>query len=99
MENTSGGRQDHMKRRAIRLLLAVAALGLSSIIGAGALINRAAQGRTYSDVRSIPRRRVGLLLGCAMTLPGGWLNPFFSTRVEAAAELYHAGKVNYLLVI
>jgi SanA protein len=87
-----------MKRRAIKLLFAAAALCLLSIMGARVLINRAARGRTYSDVHLIPHRRVGLLLGCVKTFPGGWPNPFFSNRIAAAVELYHAGKVDYLLV-
>lgn len=87
-----------MKRRAIRFLLAAAVLGLLSIMGATGLINRTARGRTYSDIHSIPHRRVGLVLGCVKFLPGGWPNPFFQNRITAAAELYQAGKVDYLLV-
>lgn len=87
-----------MKKRAIKLLLAASALCLLSIIGARVLINRAARGRTYSDVHLIPHRRVGLILGCAKALPNGNANLFFQYRVAAAAELYRAGKVDYLLV-
>jgi SanA protein len=85
-------------RRAIKLLLAAAALCLLSILGASVLINQAARGRTYSDVHLIPHRRVGLILGCEKTLPNGNANLFFQYRVAAAAELYRAGKVDYLLV-
>lgn len=87
-----------MKRRAIMVLLAGVSLPVLAMIGSTTLINRAASGRTYSDVRLIPHRRVGLLLGCVKILPGGWHNPYFSYRIEAAAKLYHAGKVDYLLV-
>jgi SanA protein len=87
-----------MKRRAIMLLLTGASLPVLSILGATSLIDWSASGRTYSDVRLIPHRRVGLVLGCVKFLPGGWPNPFFSYRIEAAAELYRAGKVDYLLV-
>ena len=87
-----------MMRRALLALLAAATFAAVSIVSATALINRAASGRTYSDVRLIPHRHVGLLLGCVKLLPGGWPNPFFGNRIEAAAELYRAGKVDYLLV-
>ena len=87
-----------MRRRAIKLIFAVGALGLVSIVGANTLINRSAKGRTYSDVRLIPHRRVGLILGCSKLLPGGNGNAFFHYRMVAAAELYRAGKVDYLLV-
>jgi len=87
-----------MKRRMIQISVAAAVTAVLSIAGATAIINRATQGMTYSNVQAIPHRRVGLLLGCGKTLPGGWANPFFSNRVAAAAELYHAAKVDYLLV-
>lgn len=73
-------------------------MGLASIVIASVLINQSARGKTYSDVQLIPHRRVGLVLGCAKILPGGYGNPFFQYRVAAAAELYRAGKVDYLLV-
>jgi SanA protein len=87
-----------MKRRAIKSLLAGVALAVLSMIGATTTIDWASRGRTYSDVRLIPHRRVGLVLGCVKFLPGGWTNPYFSNRIEAAAELFRAGKVDYLLV-
>ena len=87
-----------MKRRLTRIFLATAAAAVVLIIGATTLINRAARGRTYSDVETIPHRPVGLLLGCAKILPNGDGNIFFQRRVAAAAELYRAGKVDYLLV-
>jgi SanA protein len=98
IEDASGGTRDHMKRRAIKFVLAVGGLGLLSIIAASVLINRAAGSRTYSDVKSIPHRPVGLILGCAKVLPNGNANLFFRYRVAAAAELYRAGRVDYLLV-
>ena len=90
-----------MKQRIVKTVLTavtlVAAL-MAAITGSSALINRAAQGRTYSDVASIPHRRVGLILGCAKIMPDGGTNQFFRYRVAAAARLYQAGKVDYLLV-
>jgi SanA protein len=87
-----------MKRRAIRLILTAIVLSLLFLLTASVLINRSSEGRTYSDVRLIPHRPVGLILGCSKLLAGGYRNPFFQYRMAAAAELYHAGKVDYLLV-
>lgn len=87
-----------MKRPAIRFLLATAAMVLGSILMASVLINQSARGKTYSDVQLIPHRRVGLVLGCAKVLAGGYANLFFQYRMAAAADLYRAGKVDYLLV-
>ena len=46
---------------------------------------------------AVPHRRVGLVLGCPKRVFGGWPNPFFESRIAAAAELYHHGKVDYLV--
>ncbi len=75
-----------------------ACLAVVAVIGAGALIRAAAKGRTYSDVSLIPHRRVGVLLGCAQRLSNGRANLFFSYRVAAAATLFTANKVEYIIV-
>ena len=74
------------------------ALGAVWVAGAWLWVVNAARGRTYSDAAAIPARHVGLVLGCARTLSGGWHNPFFDNRIQAAARLFHAGKVQYLVV-
>ncbi len=65
---------------------------------ANTVVTVAAKGKTYSDVRMIPHRRVGLVLGCPKRVWDGRLNLFFLARAQAAAELYQQGKVDYLLV-
>lgn len=77
--------------------ITVVALSAASIT-ATVVIGKAARGRTYSDIRDIPHRRVGLVLGCSRQLSDGRPNLFFRNRIGAAAELYRAGKVDYLLV-
>jgi SanA protein len=66
--------------------------------GAWFAIVASARGRTYSDAAAIPARRVGLVLGCSRYLPGGLRNSFFDNRIQAAARLYRAGKVQYFVV-
>ncbi|MEI6149964.1 MAG: ElyC/SanA/YdcF family protein [bacterium] len=86
-------------RRARKAIAATAVvLVAGAFIGSGALIRTAAQGRTYSDVSAIPHRKVGLLLGCSRRLSDGRANLFFAHRVAAAAQLYKARKVDYLIV-
>jgi SanA protein len=50
------------------------------------------------DIQALPHTRVAVVPGTAKYLSSGYLNPYFSFRIEAAAELYHSGKVEYLLV-
>ncbi|WP_206171034.1 SanA/YdcF family protein [Phragmitibacter flavus] len=56
-----------------------------------------ARGRCHAVVDEVPARLVGLVLGTAPKV-GIRDNLFFTTRMEAAAKLYHAGKVQYLIV-
>jgi len=60
------------------------------------IINSTEQ-QTYNNIDSIPSRNVGLVLGTNEI----WHceeNPFFENRIEAAAELYKAGKIKYIIV-
>jgi SanA protein len=77
---------------------AICALGLIWIALASLLVTNTARGRTYADVKAIPARRVGLVLGCSRLLPDGRRNGFFDNRIQAAASLIRAGKVDYLVV-
>jgi SanA protein len=58
----------------------------------------AARGRTYSDSAAIPKRRVGLVLGCSRLLPDGRRNGCFDNRIQAATDLMRAGRTDYLVV-
>ena len=85
-------------RRALLGASLLAVLALLAVLGSAALVRRAAAGRTYADAQAIPARKVGLVLGCVGRLPDGHRNLFFTYRMQAAAELFHAGKVRFLLV-
>lgn len=61
-------------------------------------ITEASDGRLFSDLESVPYNRVGLVLGTSSTLQNGDSNPFFTNRIQAAAALFHAGRVDYLLL-
>lgn len=57
-----------------------------------------ASSRMYSDVQSLPTNRVGLVLGTSARVRSGGPNRYFVNRMQAAAELYRAGRVQRLLV-
>ena len=68
------------------------------IAGAGWHVRAIAAGRHFESVDDVPARRVALVLGCSPRVKGGRENVYFRGRVDAAAELWHSGKVRYLLV-
>ena len=81
------------------LIVAVCAVVLGvATLGAVWVIHRAAGGRVYSDVASLPVNDVGLVLGTSPHLPNGEPNLHFDNRITAAAQLYHAGRVRHLLL-
>ena len=52
----------------------------------------------YNDINAVPHHRYALVLGTSPTLDGGGVNRYYQHRIEAAAALYHAGKVDLLVV-
>ena len=67
-------------------------IGICNIV-----VKRHTQGRIYADVNDIPYRKVGLVLG-TVPVKNGRLNRYYQYRMDAAAELYFANKVSYLLL-
>ncbi len=52
----------------------------------------------YDSVELIPYNEAGLVLGTSPRVRNGGPNPYFTNRMEAAAELYHNEKVSVLIV-
>jgi SanA protein len=95
----TGIRRGPLGRRPLwKLFFALTALIAIWIAGASLWVVLATRGRTYSNVDALPPRRVGLVLGCSRVLPDGSRNAFFDTRMAAAAEIFRAHKVDYLVV-
>jgi SanA protein len=92
------GKPKSFRRKAARLAAIGAILCLLVLAGASACVIFSAGGRTYDDPGAMPHRRVGLVLGCPRIVSHGRRNLFFGYRIEAAARLFQAGKVDYLLV-
>jgi SanA protein len=77
----------------------LALLGLG-IWAANLWVLRDTRTQIHHELASVPNggSDVALVLGTSKTLANGWGNHFFQRRMEAAAELYHAGKVSQLLL-
>lgn len=85
----------------LRKLLLAALCVPVAIVGGTAWANwrveSSTAARIYTAVDRTPMRRVGLVLGTTPKIHG-IPNLFFERRLDAAAELYRAGKVRCLLV-
>lgn len=52
----------------------------------------------YENIDSIPKKEFALVLGTSKRNMKGEANSFFDNRIEAAAQLFHKGKVKGLLL-
>lgn len=55
-------------------------------------------GRTYNKISKIPPREIALVLGTSPRMRSGLSNPYFTKRMDAAALLYHHGKIKKIIV-
>ena len=55
-------------------------------------------GRTYTRVSKVPPRNTALVLGTSPKMRSGIANPYFISRMDATALLYHHGKIKKIIV-
>lgn len=80
----------------ISFFLILGAIG--SIILADYLVVSKAQSSLFENVTMIPTRKVGVVLGTRKILPNGYINTYFTYRIDAAVSLYNSGKIEYIIV-
>jgi SanA protein len=52
----------------------------------------------FSDIEKLPVKKLALVLGTSKYQVAGGINNYYKNRIEAAAKLYHANKVEFLLI-
>jgi SanA protein len=55
------------------------------------------ENRLYSDINQVPTQKIALLLGTVKRLKNGYINRYFQYRIDAAVQLYHAGKITHII--
>lgn len=74
-------------------------LCLASLLVCNQIVVNYAKGIAFSDIDSIKPNKVGLLLGTTpQTRVGNNTNMFFVYRIDAAEQLYKAGKIEQILI-
>lgn len=86
-----------MIKRIALSLCAFMLLSVAFTIYANFRVENAAKDRIYTNVSSIPHNKVALLLGTNPLNRRGGPNSYFTNRIKTAYELYHAGKVDYII--
>lgn len=82
----------------IKILILIAILIATGVIATYHWINFKTNHLVYNSVDSIPKNKVGLLLGTGKYAASGNVNLFYLYRIDATVALYNAGKIEYVLV-
>jgi SanA protein len=69
-----------------------------SVIAINVWIFQSAKSYVFTNPDDLPVNDIGLVLAARVRIRGGRISPYFVGRNEAAAKLYHAGKVKKLLL-
>jgi SanA protein len=68
------------------------------IIASNLWVELSTRKQVYSSIDSLPKNKVGLLLGTSKFLKSGGINPYYQYRITATAELLKHNKIEYVIV-
>ncbi|MEP3373199.1 MAG: ElyC/SanA/YdcF family protein [Maribacter dokdonensis] len=87
-----------MLKKILKILGLLFILLVFVIFTCNIIISNTAEGKTFTDISSTPKNRVGLVLGTSNKLTNGSPNPYYTYRINATKALYNAGKIEFILV-
>lgn len=85
-------------KQTLRLLPIALILVLLFVVVMDRLVAKSTRVYLYTSVSAVPYNKIGLLLGTSKNLRSGRVNLFYKHRIEAAVELFFAGKIDVILV-
>nr|WP_024965074.1 outer membrane permeability protein SanA [Pantoea sp. IMH] len=87
-----------MIKRLIFGLIIIATLIVMTALGLDRWISIKTAPYVYDDLKTLPYRQVGVVLGTAKYYRTGGINQYYRYRIQGAINAYNSGKVNYLLL-
>lgn len=87
-----------MLKRVFYSLLTLTVLLLFTALGLDRWISWKTAPYIYEEVRDLPYREVGVVLGTAKYYRTGVINQYYKYRIQGALNAYNSGKVDYLLL-
>lgn len=84
-------------KRSLKISCALGVLLVGFTVYANCATAKAGEGKVFDDLDKVPEGRVALVFGCSAKL-GTRTNMYFYHRIEAAADLWNAGKVSGFIV-
>ena len=82
----------------LRSFFTLVEMGLLLMILANIWVFALTNGRTFTRISQIPPRETALVLGTSPKMKSGVSNPYFTSRMDATALLYHHGKIKKIIV-
>ncbi|MDR4988496.1 MAG: ElyC/SanA/YdcF family protein [Bacteroidales bacterium] len=98
MKATKKGSRSIFFSRVVIALEVMILLPVVLLISANLIIGAGTKDYLFDEITEVPHNKVGLVLGTSPRVRNGGPNPYFTNRMQAAAELFHNGNVNYLIV-
>ena len=86
-----------MMKKLLWILCIILCLILVVIIVCNLIIVENSKGKIYDNLEEIPHNRYGLLLGTSPITRWGTHNYYFDNRINAAVDLYRAGKIDMII--
>lgn len=84
-----------MKRTLLIVFSVLLTIIAAIVIACNAIVIQASRGKCYDDIDAIPHRMYGLLLGTGRSATP---SPYYDARLQAAIDLYRAGKIDSVIV-
>ena len=82
----------------IKIFLLLLVAGFLFILFANFSIKKYSNDYISNYLEEVPTEKTALVLGTSKALSNGNPNLYFSYRIKATAELYKAGKIQYIIV-
>jgi SanA protein len=98
MEQSMGERHRRVGKVAAAIIFVGSLVVLGVVLVCNIWIIAATKSQVFSEINSIPFNYDGLVLATGKSIEQGRVNQHFLRRVDAAAALYHAGKVKRLIL-
>lgn len=87
-----------MIKRILKYTIGAVVLLLLFIFITDYWVARTVEQQLFDDIEQVGHHKVGLLLGTSKYVSTGNVNLYYKYRIAAAVRLYHAGKIDFVLV-
>ena len=99
VKGTINSQAKRLLKSSVKAFTVLAVLCLVLLLVCNQIVVKYAEGKAFSDIDSIKYNKVGLLLGTTPQARIGRItNYFFIYRIDAAEQLYKAGKIEQILI-